>query len=142
MAPSWPPRRPRCFQNAILDPIIILASISDPFLIDFGPISIDFQSPRTSKTMKNTLENNEFHYFALFHSGSRKLLFWTRLGPPNPSKIDPETPPGAPKWPQDGVQTVPLSAKMAFKTHKMSSKTAKMPPKCYLRSYHHLSIDF
>ena len=104
-------------------------AISHRFRWPLDPMLIDVQSPRTTKIIKNTLENKRFCYFALFHFGSKKSPFRTRLGPPNPSKIAPETPPGAPKWPQDGVQTDPWTPKMAVQTSPEPSKPPSRPSK-------------
>ena len=93
--------------------------------------------------MKNTRENKRFFYFAFFHSGSKKSPFRTRLGPPKSSKIAPKTPPGAPKWPQDGVQTVPWTPKMAVQTSPEPSKPPSRPSKIqFWRSRDPPSPDF
>ena len=57
------------------------------------------------------MENKGFCYFALFHSGSKKSIFWTRLGPPNPPKSPPKRLLGRPRCP------------------KMASKPASGPPR-------------
>ena len=75
-------------------------AISHRFRRPLDPILIDFQCPRTSKIIKNTLENKGFCYFALFHFASKKSPFRTRLGPPNPPKSLPKRLPGRPSGPK------------------------------------------
>ena len=55
--------------------------------------------------------------------------FKFHLGLHFPSKIAPKTFPGAPKWPQDGVQTVPWTSKMAIQASPEPSKPPSWPSK-------------
>ena len=67
-----------------------------------------------------------FHTFPL---RIPKIAFPNPFGTPKSSKIAPETPPGAPKMPQDGVQTVPWTSKMAVQTSPEPSKPPSRPSK-------------
>ena len=65
----------------------------------------------------------------------QKIAFPDPFGTPKSSKIVPETPPGAPKWPQDGVQTVPWTPKMAVQASSKPSKPASKPSKIQFWRY-------
>ena len=82
---------------------------------------IDFQYPRTPKIIENTLENKGFCYFALFHFGSKKSRFRTRLGPPNPPKSTPRRLPGRPSGSK-------MASKPALGPPRWPSRRAPRPP--------------
>ena len=101
--------------------VVCPQATSHRFRRPLDPIFIDFQSLQTSKTMKNTWENKGFCYFTLFHSGSEKSPFRTRLGPQNPPKSLPKRPPGRPSGPK-------MASKPSLGPPRWPSRRAPSPP--------------
>ena len=101
--------------------VVCPRATSHRFRRPLDSIFIDFQTLQTSKTMKNTQENKGFCYVALFHSGSEKSPFRTRLGPPNPPKSLPKRLPGRPSGPK-------MASKPSLGPPRWPSRRAPSPP--------------
>jgi len=73
--------------------------------------------------------------FCTFPLRIQKIALLAPHGTPKSSKIDHETPPGAPKCPQDGIQTDPWTPKMAVQTSPGPSKPPSRPSKTQFWRY-------
>ena len=119
---------PRCLLGASFDHslTIFLFFINFPSIFDkFWTIS---ESPNLQNHEKH-MRKQRILLCCTFPLRITQIAFPDPFGTPKSSKIDPETPPGAPKWPQDGVQTVPWTPKMAVQTSPEPSKPPSRPSK-------------